>query len=118
MWLLMAGGAPMIVIVLFGLVGSGAAARFAWQPELGRVPYIAALCLAVLCSIPASMAADWMAVATNVAGHVEPSDPQFWLIVLEGSGEAMSPAIVGFSVLAVIVLVSAIGFRRMVPRVA
>lgn len=113
-WLLKAGGAPSFVTVVFGLVALVAAARFAWRPEPGRLAYIGGLGLAVLFASLAGVAADLAAVAVNVAGNEAwASSPELPVIVLMGFGESMAPAILGFSVLSVVALVSAVGLRRM-----
>lgn len=113
-WLMIAGGAPMVGIVIFGLVAIVAAARFAARPTPGRMPYIGALAAAVFFSIPAAMAADFVAVTRAVSENPEwQSAENFKVIVLAGAGESLAPAILGFAVLAVIALVSAVGLRRL-----
>ena len=114
-WLMVAGGAPMIVIVLFGLVALFAAARFAYRPDRAQLPWLVGLCLAVLFSIPAGVAADLAAVAVNVPNNPELAEsPQLGLIVLVGFGESMAPAILGFGLLLVVALVATVGLRRLV----
>lgn len=113
-WLMVAGGAPMIVIVLFGLVALFAAARFAYRPDRAQLPWLGGLCASVLFSIPAGVAADLAAVAVNVPNTPELADsPQLALIVLAGFGESMAPAILGFGLLSVVALVASVGLRRM-----
>ncbi len=114
MWLMTAGGAPSFVIVFFGLVALASAARFAWRPEPGRVGYLLALSAAVLFSSVAGVAAALASVAVHVAGNDEwAKSPDMPLIVLMGFGESMAPAILGFSLLSVIALVSSVGLRRL-----
>lgn len=110
-WLLIAGGAPMVGIAIFGLVAIMAAARFAARPSEGNLPYIGALAAAVLCSIPAAVAADLATVSVRVS-EGDFGTENLETIVLAGVGESLAPAIFGFSMLAVIALVCAVGLRR------
>ena len=116
-WLMMAGGAPMIVIVVFGLVAVLASAHFAWRPRPEALYYIGALCLAVLFSIFAAVAGDLIEVCVSVAGNPDmSSSPQVGMILVEGLGESLSPAVLGFSVLSIVSLISAVGLRRLPTR--
>lgn len=113
-WLMVAGGAPMVVIVVFGLVALFGAARFAWRPDRSQLPWLCGLGAAVFFSALAGVAADLAAVGINVSGNPELSgSDQLGLIVLAGVGESMAPAILGFGVLSLISLVSAVGLRRL-----
>ena len=114
MWLMVAGGFPMIVIVVVGLLALVAAARFAWSPAPGRLPYIGALALAVGSSAIAGVAVDLVAVSTKVPANPEWADsPDLPLIVLAGFGESLAPAILGAGIVAVTALLVATGLRRL-----
>jgi hypothetical protein len=116
-WLFLAGGAPMFVIVVFGLVAIAAAGRFAWAPGPGRFGHIAALCTSVAFASIAGSAVDLIVVANNVPQH-----PEWWAdqpgglgaIVLVGIGEALSPVVLGFSMISIAALITAVGLRRAV----
>ena len=113
MWLLIAGGVPMVFVVVFGLVAVLAAARFAYAPGDGRFGHLVALCASVAAASLAGCAADLMAVAVHVSGNEEwTSSPDFPVIVLMGFGESMSPLILGFGLVAATAILSAIGLRR------
>lgn len=109
-----AGGFPMVVVVVFGLVALGSAAHFAWSPVPGRVGHIAALCLSVLAASVAGVLACLMAVATNVTGNPEwASSPELHLILVAGVGESMTPGILGFAMVSAVALVTSVGLRRL-----
>lgn len=113
-WLITAGGAPMVVIVLFGLVALLVAARFAWRPDRAQLPWLGGLSAAVFFSIPAGVAADLATVCTQVPANPElAGSDQLPLIVMVGFGESMAPAILGFGVLSLVALVASVGLRRM-----
>jgi hypothetical protein len=113
MWIIAAGGVPVLFVIAFGLIGLATAARFAWSPGDGRIGHVAGICTAVAFASLAGFAADLMTVSVQVTGSEEWShSPDLPLIVLAGFGEAMSPLILGFSLVAVTALVTAIGLRR------
>lgn len=119
MWFFVAGGFPMIFVLVFGLVALAAAARFAWRPEAGRLGHIAALCVSVLFASLAGVAAAVLAVSVKVPANPEwANSPDLPLILLVGLGEALTPAVLGFSFVAVVALVTAVGLRRLAPAVA
>lgn len=110
----LAGGFPMVLITLFGLLAAVAAVRFAVRPVARRLAHIGALCLALVFAGLAGVAADLLAVATNVAANPEWSQSdELPLVLLVGFGESMTPAILSFSFVAGISLVVALGLRRM-----
>lgn len=113
MWLIQAGGFPMIFILLFGLITLGAAIRFAWRPDERRVAAVKALSWAVLCAIGAGITSDLAAVGYNVTHRDFGPDAQTHMIVLEGFAESMAPGIVGFTLLMLAWMVMAVGYRRL-----
>jgi hypothetical protein len=104
----------MVLIATFGVVAAFAAVRFAMRPVAERLAHIGALCVALVFSGLAGVAADLLAVATNVAANPEWSaSGELPLVLLVGFGESMTPAILSFSLVAGISLVVALGLRRM-----
>jgi len=110
----LAGGFPMVLIAVFGLLAAVAAVRFAIHPLRRRLAHIGALCVALVFSGVAGVAADLHAVATHAAADPEWStSDQLPLVLLVGFGESMTPAILSCSFVAGIALVVALGLRRM-----
>lgn len=110
----MMGGFPMFLILVFGAVALVNAARFAWAPGPGRVPYQVALGASLLFAGLGGTATDLMTVALKVPQNEEwAADPQVWLIVLTGFGESMAPTILALGALIAQSLLVALGLRRL-----
>lgn len=116
MWLVMAGGFPMVVIAVVGGFALAGAARFAMAPHPDRLRHVVALSASVLCASVTGVCADLLAVSVNVPAHPEwLADPGLGVAVLVGVGESLVPAILGGSVLAAVALLAAVGLQRL-PR--
>jgi hypothetical protein len=114
MWFILAGGFPMIVILLVGAMTLVGAARFAMTPIPGRLPYLGALALAVAATSFAGMAADLLTVSIKVPGNPElTSSTDLPIILLVGFGESLTPAILGASIVAITAILVAVGLRRL-----
>jgi hypothetical protein len=108
------GGFPMVVIVVFGALALVNAARFAWAPGPGRVPYQLALGAAILFAGLGGTAVALMTVALTVPSRPEwANDPQVAMIVLTGFGESMAPAVLALGALIAQALLVALGLRRL-----
>lgn len=105
------GGFPMVFIALFGALAIAHAARFAIWPDRSRIAAILAYAGAVVFAGLAGVCVDLSVVGRNVA-QAEVSDEMRPLIVLVGFAESMAPAILGFSIAAVVCLLIAAGLRR------
>ena len=109
-----AGGVPILGVVLFGIIGLVAAAAFARRPDPRSVETLKALSATQLFMTVAAVVSDFGSVMWKV-----PNDPQWAhspdlrLIVMTGLGEASTPGILGFTVLAVVWLLIALGFHRL-----
>jgi hypothetical protein len=104
----------MWFVLLFGAVAVAAAARFAWRPAPSRLDRIQQLSRAVAWAIVNGVASDLAAVASHIAARDDwAHSPDFALLVLQGVGESMSPAILGGGVLSVVSLLCAAGHARM-----
>jgi hypothetical protein len=112
-WLIVAGGFPSLVIMVFGLIAIAAAVGFAVKPEVRKLPYLGALCAAVLCSVFSGVAIDLIAVSKYFEQKGAELGDSFGQVLIIGVGESLAPVVLGFSVLAIVALVSAIGFRRL-----
>ena len=108
------GGFPMVAILVFGAVALVNAARFAWAPGPGRVPYQVALGAALVFAGLGGSAVDLMTVAMQVPSNPEwANDPQVGLIVLTGVGESLTPTILACGALLAQSLLIALGLRRL-----
>lgn len=112
-WLIKAGGAPNLVILLFGFIAIGAAAGFAWRPETRKLPHLGALCAAVFFSTICGAATDFAAVSHYIEANGEALGSKFGTILVIGIGESLAPVILGFAFLSIVALIAAIGFRRL-----
>jgi hypothetical protein len=112
MWFILAGGFPMIVILVVGAIALVGAVRFALTPVAGRLPYLGALSLAVAATSFAGMCADLLTVSVKVPAMLTSSD-DLAIILLVGFGESLTPAILGAAIVAVIALLVAVGLRRL-----
>ncbi len=113
------GGYPMWFILVFGVVALIAATLFAARPEATKVGAIKALTVATLLSVGSGVASDIAAVGLKVpANPAWAHSPDLALIVMQGVGESMSPAIMGFSLLSMVWLVVAVGQRRLSRQLA
>lgn len=112
----LAGGFPMVFIVVFGAVALAGAGRFALWPERGRVGAVVAYSAAVGLAGIAGTLFDLTAVTRAVAEHPELRESgDLATILVVGSGEALSPAILAAGVLSVVALLAAVGLRRLTP---
>ncbi len=108
------GGFPMWFVLAFGGLTLAAAVSFARRPMERQVGMIRGMSIATVFVILSAMAVAMMTVATRVPlNEAWANDPKVWLIVLTGFGESLTPAVLGFSFLAMAWLVTALGVRRM-----
>lgn len=108
-----AGGFPMVFVVVFGAVGLGSAIRFAVRPMRGHLAPIVAYSVAVALVSVAGQMVDLM-FALHAAALLEDPDERL-AVALQGASESLSPPILGFAILAVVALVCALGLRRLPP---
>jgi hypothetical protein len=111
-----AGGFPMYAVVGFGLAALVAACLFAWHPKWERLGFIVGTSIATIFIALAGVAKDMATVFTFVHHQLEGDDWSERLatrVILQGMSESMSPVIFGFSFVALVAFVCAIGCRRM-----
>lgn len=107
-----AGGVPMWVVLVYGVVALVAAALFAARPDESKIPYVRAMSAAMIFAIIGGVASCIAAVMSNIAADPEMSrDPLIPIMI--GIGESLAPAILGFAFLSLIWLVMAAGIRRL-----
>lgn len=113
------GVIPMLFILLTGLVGLGAAFHFALKARRASFDFVRQLAVATLFGTLAATCADVGATLSFAGRTLEknPADLQTAVhIVIEGSSESTSPGILGFTMLALIWLLAAVGKRRLDER--
>jgi hypothetical protein len=110
------GGFPVFFLLAFGLTTMAFAVRFATAPSQRVFRTTLALCAAT-----ALTSINGIFAAVSAVGHHAPEylkhHPESSLaeVVLLGLGEAMSPGILGFTVLSLIALILALGVYRHNP---
>lgn len=112
-----AGGVPMLGVVVCGVVALVAAVRFAMAPDKRKVAAVVSLSLAALASSILGFVADTYTVFKAIGKVEELQKPDVMpLVLIQGARESLTPMILGFALLTVIWLVMAVGFRRLAPR--
>ena len=106
-----AGGVGMWGVLVLGLIALVNAVLFARRPERRRVGVIACMALATLtsallatCTGLATMGLAASSMARE-GGNVVP-------VLISGSAECLAPVVLGFALLTVTAVVSAVGMRR------
>ena len=106
------GGGPMLFVVIFGLLTFGAAALFAARGDRRRLGFVVSMGIATLLSVGGGVAADLAAVGHHgfercALRHIEPA-----ACLVLGFAESMAPAIVGFTLLSLAGMLTAVGMSR------
>jgi hypothetical protein len=118
MTLMRDGGFPMWFIVACGLVALGGAFRYAFQPDAARLGFVKYMASATLFATLAGLFLDVAAVCRALAGQgpipteALAQDGHIATFLFRGLTEAMSPALVGFLLLALVALVCGVGRSR------
>ncbi len=108
------GGVPMWFILLFGMAALGSSFHFALRADKKTLGFIRGMSHATLWATLAATAADLGAVCTYLTRHY--GEPSWTQALVEGLGESTSPAIMGFSLLALVSMLRAVGQRRLDAR--
>lgn len=113
MTLLREGGFPIWFLLAFGSLLLISGARFAMRPEAGRLRLTLALGITTLFTMISAISADLATVGHQAPDyllrHPEMSRTS---VLLQGMAEALSPAILGSTLLALGALFVALGFYR------
>jgi hypothetical protein len=113
----LAGGWATWFVLFFGGLCLFVAARFALRAEARRLAIVRALSSATVFAMIAGCASCFMAVMGKTTTIPEMKNhPEFHLIVMQGLGEAVSPAVLGSVLLALSWLFVAVGTRRLNDR--
>ncbi len=106
------GGFPMFFILAFGLLALAAAGWFAFRPNPRSQGFIVWMGAATLFATFMGTAADLGATAFATASMITKGATDWHAILIEGFAESMSPGIMGFALLAMTALVTAVGKAR------
>ncbi len=107
------GGFPMFFILAFGFIALAAAGWYAYRPNARSFGFIASMGAATLFATLMGTAADLGTVAFAVASMINHGMKDDWhAVIIEGFAESMSPGIMGFALLAMIAMVTAVGRAR------
>src|SRR5262245_7409695 len=116
MTLIREGGIPMWFILLFGLLALGGSVWYAMAPEPRRLGLVRGMSAATLFSTLSGTAAAVGATLHTLAGGRIPEysfkTPDGPLFLMTGLAESMSAMIMGFSFLALVGLICAVGAVR------
>ena len=108
-----AGGVPIWIVLFFGLAALVTGIVFAIRPDERKAAVLRALSTTTVFSILSGVTSDIASVMFKVPRHPEWShSPDRTLIIMTGLGESMTPAILGFTLLALVWLLAAVGSRR------
>jgi hypothetical protein len=118
------GGFSMWIILLLGVVTLVAAGVYAMRGDRHATGFIEWMNRATLYSTLVGVVSDLAAVGHHVSGMMSgewkppPGNDGLTptIAMLMGFGESMAPAIVGFAILSMSALLTAIGHRRMAAR--
>jgi len=114
MWTLFKeGGFAMFIVLAFGGVALCAAFWFALRPSERHVGFLKWMSKAILYSSIGGILVDFSTVTHYVAGAEDIASDMRTRIVLEGFGESMAPGIMGFTFLALVAMLAAVGQRRL-----
>jgi len=103
------GGVPMYFLAAFALLALAAGVQFAVRPVRGGDAVVAWLSRATLWATLVGIVSD---VAATLYHTGDIADPDLrGQLTTQGLAESMSPAIIGFAVLAVVALLGAVGQR-------
>ena len=112
------GGAPMLFILLTGAIGLASAFYFALKARAQNLEFIKGMAMATLFGTLAASCADVGATlyASEKAFDEADSVGKPLHMIVEGLAESTSPGILGFSFLALIWMLVAVGRRRLAER--
>ena len=109
-----AGGWPMFAVLLMATLALASAVHFAVRPQARAIGMIRGFSTASVFAVLGGITMDLATVFSRVPSHPEWSQSDDMpLIVMTGISESMSPAILGFNMLALVWLVTAVGVRRL-----
>ena len=113
MWMLFKeGGWWMWFILVFGTIALFTSFWFMMKPNERHLGFIKWMSRAVLFSIGAGVSMAF-SIVLHVCAHEDMTAEMRTRIMIEGFGESLAPAVMGFAFLALIAVVTAVGQRRL-----
>jgi hypothetical protein len=112
--LLREGGGPMLFVVIFGALTFGAAGAFAWRGDRRRLGFITWMGVATALSVAGGIASDFAAVGHHGLERCAQHHIEATACLLMGFAESMAPGIVGFTLLSLAAMLTAVGMSRSV----
>jgi hypothetical protein len=106
------GGWGMIPVLLFGLVGLGAAARFAYRPAPRWLAFAGAMWLTVLAAVGHAIITNLTSVFMFLGGPPENLEGQSTRVLFIGLKESLRPGVMGGLFLTLTLLALSIGAFR------
>jgi hypothetical protein len=102
----------MLFVVIFGLLTFAAAAVFAARGDRRRLGFITWMGLATLLSVGGGICADLAAVGHHGVERCTEMHIEATTCLLVGFAESMAPGIVGFTLLSLAGMLTAVGMSR------
>ncbi len=106
------GGFPMWFLLLFGAGALVAAGMFAHKPKRERLPLLFSLTALVIFESIMGVFVDLAAVGHHASENWEKFQPTLVQSLLQGFAEAMAPGVLGFGLVATVMLLTVLGFYR------
>jgi uncharacterized membrane protein YhaH (DUF805 family) len=110
---LLAGGWSTWMVLILGGTCFAVAALFARRPETRRLPLLRAMTWATVFAVLAGLAANVTATLAHAAAEESAAMGSGLAAVLAGGAEALTSAVLGFTLLALAWMFVAIGMRRL-----
>lgn len=111
------GGAPMLFVLLFGVLALGPAIASVFRASSKNHGYVKWMLVTLMGSVVAGTAADVGATLKFVVRAKEQGDATWSTSLLQGLQESLSPALLGVSFFTLTALAIAVAKRREVARV-
>jgi hypothetical protein len=102
----------MWFLLLFGAGGLVAAGMFAYKPKRERLPLLLSLTALIVFEAIMGVFVDLAAVGHHVSDSFEKFQPSLVQSLLQGFAEAMAPGVLGFGLVATMLLLTVLGFYR------
>jgi len=111
------GGFGMWPVLVFGLFALGAAGRYAWRPEKGRLGFVVGMLITTFSAVIHATWTDVGAVFRFLESRDRASDAEFARILMEGLKESTRPGALGGMLITLALLIVSIGLHRAQSRV-